>query len=53
MTITIKRLPMAGWYSFADVPQGYIKVRALNVGTDEKAIKQAVKLNPNYDYEVK
>ena len=33
-----------GWYSFCDLPQGYIKINALNCGTDRKAINRARKI---------
>ena len=41
-----------GWYSFVNVPQEgrYIKVEALNCGTDRKAINRARKINPGFDY---
>ena len=50
-TIRIKHFS-TGWYSFKDIPQGYIKVDSLNCGTDEKALKQAKKLNSDYDYKI-
>lgn len=30
-----------GWYSFEDLPQGYIKIHALNCGSDKMAQRQA------------
>lgn len=41
-----------GWYDFKDIPQGYVKIHGLNVGSDDKALAQAKKINPNYDYEL-
>jgi len=29
-----------GWYDFGEIPQGYIKIHALNCGSDKKAMKQ-------------
>lgn len=40
---TIKRLGK-GWYSFKDLPQGYIKIDCLRCGDDKKAIKQAERI---------
>jgi hypothetical protein len=42
-----------GWYSFKDIPQGYIKIDCLNCGNDKQAIKQAAKINKNYLYIIK
>ena len=50
-TIFIKRIGN-GWYDFKDVPQGYIKVHGMPCDNDEKAIAYAIKLNPEYYYEV-
>ena len=42
-----------GWYSFKDVPQpGYIKIDGMACGDDEKAMKQAEKICPNFEYEI-
>ena len=48
--LKIKKFP--GWYSFEDVPQEgkYIKIGALNCGTDRKAINRAKRINPDYSY---
>ena len=51
MVKTIKKLNN-GWYSFKDIPQGYIKVDCLRCGTDKQAIKQASKLNKSYLYKI-
>lgn len=40
-----------GWYDFKNIPQGYVKVHGLNCGSDEKALRQAVKLNPSFDFD--
>ena len=51
----IKRM-VAGWYSFTelDQSQNYIKIEALNCGTDRKAIKQARRIvgDPKAEIEV-
>jgi len=49
--IEITRLSnLPGWYDFSNVPQGYIKVHSLNIGTDGKALKRAKRMNPNHEY---
>ena len=55
MKIEIEKLGSSGWYSFKNVPQemNYIKVYNVNCGTNTKAIDQAKKIKPNYEYAIK
>lgn len=43
---TITKLKMPGWYDFKSLPQEgrYIKIHALNCGTDRKAVNTARKI---------
>lgn len=43
-----------GWYNFEAVPQdmNYIKIHNMRCLTDKLAIKQALKINPDYKYHV-
>ena len=51
---TIKRIGN-GWYDFSKIPQEerYIKIHALNCGTDRKALNRAKKLFGVSEYEIK
>jgi len=41
------------WYNFDQIPQDtYIAIRNVRCVTDKQAIKQAKKINPNFDYEI-
>ena len=51
MNYTIWRLG-SGWYSFADIPQGYIKIDGLMCGSDKEALKRAKKINPSNEYTI-
>ena len=50
--IKIRRLRY-GWYNFEKIPQeSYMQVHNLNCGDDETALKQARKINPNFNYKI-
>lgn len=39
-----------GWYSFGQIPQGYIRIDGLCCKDDKNALKQAKKISKQYDY---
>ena len=38
-----------GWYNFKNIPQGYIKIHGLLVGSEKKAIDKAKKMLINHE----
>lgn len=51
MLYTIYRIGH-GWYSFANIPQGYVKIDGLNCGSDEKAMAMGQKMLKNIDSDI-
>lgn len=53
--VIITKLKLNGWYDFSKLPQEnrYIKINALNCGTDRKAINTAKKICPDETFEIK